>query len=263
MDTLFEETTSKHCKCHTYRYFCYCDGEDNLLEKIKNGDSIIRHEIYNDNENNICSYAALCGHLKILKWLRSQKPPYGYNIYTCAYAAKNGHLEVLKWLRSQNPPCKWNHQTMHYAAENGQLDVIKWILEQHSPCKWSAYTTECAAKNGHLEVIKWMLSQPKPCGIDVNSYYLAGINGHINVLKYLIGKNKCLLNRLIVHAGRNGHLSVFKLYINELEYSYYTFNNDFEIETHCSKYLFEINYRSITNTKYLKEIEHFKMIIEF
>jgi hypothetical protein len=53
------------------------------------------------------------GHIEILKWLRSQKPPCPWSERVCVKAAYNGDIETLKWLRSQNPPCPWSEYGLH------------------------------------------------------------------------------------------------------------------------------------------------------
>ncbi len=49
----------------------------------------------------------------------------------CTRAAMNGHLSLLQWLRNQNPPCPWNEYACHFAAAGGHLSVLKWLRSQH------------------------------------------------------------------------------------------------------------------------------------
>ena len=51
---------------------------------------------------------------------------------TCVYAAVNGHLEILKWARENG--CPWDKCTCTYAASNGHLEVLKWARE--NGCPW-------------------------------------------------------------------------------------------------------------------------------
>ena len=64
-----------------------------------------------------CTFAAMNGHLEILKWARTNQCP--WNEDTCACAAKNGHLEILKWARANQ--CPWDEETCRRAANNGHL----------------------------------------------------------------------------------------------------------------------------------------------
>ena len=50
-----------------------------------------------------------------------------WNSDTCYYAALGGHLEVLKWARDNG--CEWGKDTCYFAARNGHLDVLKWARE--------------------------------------------------------------------------------------------------------------------------------------
>ena len=107
--------------------------------------------------------AAGGGHLKALKFLRSQDPPCPWGELTCSRAAREGRLDVLKWLRSQNPPCPWDLTTCAWAAYGGHLDVLKWLRDQDPPCPWDEETCYRAAYGGHLDVLKWARSQNPPC----------------------------------------------------------------------------------------------------
>ena len=51
---------------------------------------------------NVCTVVAKKGHLKVLKWARTND--YSWNEWTCAYAAEGGHLEVLQWARDNGCP---------------------------------------------------------------------------------------------------------------------------------------------------------------
>ena len=61
----------------------------------------------------MCTYAAMHGHLEVLKWLRDNDCP--LNLRTSSCAAEGGHLDVLKWLRDNG--CPWDDETRQHAAE--------------------------------------------------------------------------------------------------------------------------------------------------
>lgn len=52
----------RSCKCNKIDYYCYCDGEDILLNKLK------EIGIYN-LKHNVYTFALLNNHLDIAKWL--------------------------------------------------------------------------------------------------------------------------------------------------------------------------------------------------
>ena len=43
----------------------------------------------------------------MLQWLRAQEPPCPWDEDVCSKAAMNGHLEMLQWLRAQDLPEEW------------------------------------------------------------------------------------------------------------------------------------------------------------
>jgi hypothetical protein len=47
-------------------------------------------------KDKVCIIAAKNGWLDLLKWARFETKKCNWNIWTCAYAAMNGHLELLK-----------------------------------------------------------------------------------------------------------------------------------------------------------------------
>jgi hypothetical protein len=57
------------------------------------------------HKGHLCAAAARCGDLEELKALRADDCPWYEG--TCAYAAMGGHLEVLKWARDERLPVGW------------------------------------------------------------------------------------------------------------------------------------------------------------
>ena len=110
------------------------------------------------DENN-CRWAALYGHLELVKWLRAKGCPWGTRTSSCA--AIGGHLDVLQWIRSQDPPCPWDSKNVCYwAALEGHLDMLRWARSQG--CPWHEEMTYEAARNGHLKVLKWLIKEGCP-----------------------------------------------------------------------------------------------------
>jgi hypothetical protein len=104
-------------------------------------------------------YAAMGGHLNIIKWARD----YLFVINTCKYAAKFGHLSVLKWLRKHN--CEWDHLTINNAAKYNHFDIFKWAFENE--CKFDNHESfTCVAESGNLDMINYVfdtLGWPGDC----------------------------------------------------------------------------------------------------
>lgn len=57
-----------------------------------------------------------------------------FNEMTCTAAAQRDDMKVMKWLRAQKPPCPWDEETCVNAV--GSLSMIKWVRNQISPCPW-------------------------------------------------------------------------------------------------------------------------------
>jgi hypothetical protein len=103
----------------------------------------------------------------VLEWLRQQLP---LNESICIYAATCGSIDGLEWLRDQTPPCPWNERVCEEAARAGQFEVLKWLRGQTPPCPWDGYTFESAhtayvfGDPEHLwrEVKDWLLENDCP-----------------------------------------------------------------------------------------------------
>ena len=97
-------------------------------------------------------YAAMNGHLAVLKWARTvANPRCPWNESTCAWAAKGRQLAILKWARtvpeSDGGPCPWDRFTCAEAALNNDLDILKWARKvADPPCPWDSLTAQDALR---------------------------------------------------------------------------------------------------------------------
>jgi hypothetical protein len=217
-------------------------SENNLLEIINTENGINKVlEIYKKNLgeycDDICKYAVIHGHLKVLQWARNQNPPYYWNTYTCAYAALHNRFKILKWLRSQDPPCPWDKDTCAYAAMNGNLKLLKWLRNQNPICPWDKFACRYAIENGHLKVLQWLISQDPPW--DEWICTCAFEKGNLNMLKLLLVNNywckKDTINEIDKKyptlikeiIERDGYKCSFKSWV-ETKYDNAFDNNDLE-----------------------------------
>ncbi len=63
------------------------------------------------------------GYLKVLKWIHKANKYLLMQAHVCAYAARCGHLEVLQWVRDNGAP--WNERTCANAARRGHLEILQ------------------------------------------------------------------------------------------------------------------------------------------
>jgi hypothetical protein len=149
-----------------------------------------------------CMYAARCGQLHMLQWLREQGCP----LYddTSLYATKYGHLHVLQWLHENGCPlyehiCTW-------AAKYGHLDVVQWAHEHGYP--WDAETCQLAAWKGHLHVLQWL--REHGCPWDEKTCSNAATEGHLHVLQWA-HEHGCPWDKYTCfYADISDHLHVLK-----------------------------------------------------
>jgi hypothetical protein len=129
---------------------------------------ILKWTGFNNNWNNwnciIYCYASEGGHLKILKWLKSNG--YIWSIM-CPWAALGGHLKILKWFRTNG--CKWNDMIVSYAAEHGRLEILAWCRNRSihgiNVCPWNLGVCEYSRNHPHIQsYIHSLPIEESPCG---------------------------------------------------------------------------------------------------
>ncbi len=106
-----------HCICSDY--IIKCTEFDNYKDAIK----------HNNLEN--------------MNWL--MKNGYPWNNWIFTYAAHCGNVEIMKWLKDNNFPND-NIWTYIYAIKLGNLKIIQWLLENGD----SRYTGILKKKLGNL-----------------------------------------------------------------------------------------------------------------
>ena len=77
---------------------------------------------------------------------------YKQSYYNADWAAVHGHLEILKWIRTNGGD--WTSKAADWAAGNGHLATLKWIRANGG--KWTSYATAFADANGQLDTLKWI-----------------------------------------------------------------------------------------------------------
>lgn len=136
-------------------------SESNLSNIAKNGwlEMIINlHKsniILSPNPTNICNYAALGGHLNIIKWYRETF--YFLDSYIYIYAIRGNQIHVLQWLFENN--CPRNNNLCIWATKNNNLSILKWLREKFFHID-VASCHKTASENNYFEIMEWLtLSQ--------------------------------------------------------------------------------------------------------
>jgi|AntAceMinimDraft_5_1070358.scaffolds.fasta_scaffold05463_4 hypothetical protein len=153
-------------------------------------------------DEDVCECAASGNHIDVLQWARLQGCP--WNGKTCGAAAASGLIETLQWVRTNG--CPWNANTCARAARTGNFEVLRWARE--NGCSWSASTCACAAEGGFFDILKWAHSEGCPLGSIV--FEGAAINGDIVILDWL-WSNECAFDGLAAnYAAGEGHVHVLE-----------------------------------------------------
>ena len=125
---------------------------------------------------NVCSIAAVCGQLEILKY--THESGCLWNTHTCRFAA-GGHLECLKYAHEHG--CPWDEDTCRAAAQ-GHLECL--IYARENECPWDEQTCRAAAQ-GHLECLKYAYENECPWSPWTLDACRWAARGHPTCLAYL------------------------------------------------------------------------------
>ena len=103
-------------------------------------------------DTQACAFAAACGQLAVIHWLRARGCP--WDEQTCSEAAQGGHLETLRWCREHG--CPWDRETAAAAAGAGRLEVLQWCVQEG--CAWDTEVVERAREGNFDEIAEWALA---------------------------------------------------------------------------------------------------------
>jgi hypothetical protein len=154
-----------------------------------------------------CEFAALRGHVEVLRLLRKQNWPWGD---TCSEAAKGGSVPVLMYLKEQGHV--FDEQTMTSAAGAGQLSVCQYLRTEG--CPWSASAcTAAAGKAKCFATLSWL--HEDGCPWDVEAVCIAAAeSGSTAVIQYVWQQGARptaeLLAKMLVKACVNDHFATAK-----------------------------------------------------
>ena len=94
--------------------------------------------------------AAEQGNLEMVKYCVANECPIDND--ACAFAALLGHLEVLKYLHKE-AKAPWDSWTAEWAAENGHLHILEYLVERKYD-KFHVFACWWAAEDGHFDCLK-------------------------------------------------------------------------------------------------------------
>jgi hypothetical protein len=131
---------------------------------------------------DVCSYAASRGSVRLLKWTRENNLVWGPGM--CNLPAYYGHLPALQYLHENG--CPWDSMTCTHAARNGHLPALKYLHE--NGCPWDSHSCTYAAGYGHLPALKYL--HENGCPWDGCTFDSAAHHKHWDCLQYAVD-NKC------------------------------------------------------------------------
>ena len=127
-------------------------------------------------------FAALNGHLNVVKYFNKHFDKYGYNVTLPIINYESGHLKVLLEIFYNGYEAK--PDICLASAEGGHKHILEWA--ESIGHKIDEYGTALAAAGGgHLEILDWLVSE---FGWDSKFSRFAAANGHLNILKWAKSK---------------------------------------------------------------------------
>jgi hypothetical protein len=174
--------------------------EDDIIFAIDHNYLGVLHMIATDNiegfrQSNPADYAALSGHVEILRWLGSLNPPiYVENEDGNLFLdiVDNGYLDVLKYLYKGDYDefmGDLENQLALRSVEGGTFypEILKWIYETDPEYVRSMENElpNTAAARGHMEAITYLESLDPPIRPDKEGIEDARRNNHLDIVDYL------------------------------------------------------------------------------
>ena len=138
--------------------------------------------------------AALCRFV-CLKWRKTIKP---MTLVNCEDYVDN--LKLLKWARSVK--CPWGYRLYMYAVDNNNLDTVMWITENNYRAQPKDDLLITAIEHGNLEMVKYLIKLN--CKCDIKCYF-AAYYGQLHILQYLRSENYPWNVYVILAAQELGH----------------------------------------------------------
>ena len=137
-------------------------GEGTITAAARQGNlEMVKYCVANEChiESEACAFAALKGHLEVLKYLREEaEAPWDW--YTATWAAQNGHLHILEYLVERKYD-KYDEYVCVNTAKYGHLDCLKFLHET-AKAPWDYRAVQDAHKNNHTECVQYLLDNNCP-----------------------------------------------------------------------------------------------------
>ena len=162
------------------QYFCYQVAHTNKLELLE----WIREEKKCKWDYDTINVAVAKGNLEMVKYCVANECP--IRTWACAFAALEGHLEVLKYLREEGES-PWDSVTASWAALSGHLHILEYLVERKYD-KYDVFACSRAAKFGHLDCLKYLRETAK-APWNCYAVYSAHKNIQPECVQYLLDNN--------------------------------------------------------------------------
>lgn len=102
-------------------------------------------------------YAAINGHLDILKWIAQLNKPVLPRHECIKYVIGGGHLKVLKFLATLNPPVLPLTSDIAQAIFDGRIRILEWMSNLNPPILPVALPR--IDNSSHKDIIRWATSK--------------------------------------------------------------------------------------------------------
>ena len=162
-------------------------------------------------KQHISAVAAKCGHIEILKFMRSEDfNPYNYGEVWNG-AASGGQLNIMQWMDQQkeDDTPREDRRAFKYAVEAGHRHIIEWLY--YNEGEITEIACSVAAQKGDLSMLKWLRGFPEggfPWNWKTTEY--AVISGNLEMLEWGFENNIPRNERACLAAVKHNRLEILK-----------------------------------------------------
>lgn len=166
-------------------------------------------------------WAALHGHLHVVKWLHNKGAAASTNAMD--WAALRGHLHVIKWLH-ENRTEGCTKQAMEGAIYQGYIDVVAWLYH-NKPEARSPRAVDLAVKLGEIHIVQWLhANSGYAAKALLETAYTASMFGRLEIVQWVYTNYRLSTRVALGLAKVHGHWDVAEW----LTENYYDSDNEDE-----------------------------------
>lgn len=178
----------------------------------------------NKDEETVIRFAAVCGHLQMLKWLIQKDTGKKYRTqYAINVATQHGHLHIVQDLAAVESVNRAD--VVWLGASSGNVHIVKWMFQTYPELKDMSKTSafmHAASRGGNVNVIEFFHSVLPDAKSALRTSFIDAAKGrHVKAMDWLARKgaidrvkDASILKGILLNAAGTGDIDCVKWLVN-------------------------------------------------